>query len=105
MKKQPSENNAKVRRCRQMSATWWSQKHTLNKDWLSGKESVCNAGDTGSTLESARPPGGENGNPLQYSCLESSIGRGAWQSTVHRVAELDMTKVTEGLSTHAKRDL
>ena len=40
--------------------------------WLSGKESVCNAGDTGdlgSTPGSGRSPGEGNGNPLQYSCL------------------------------------
>ena len=33
-----------------------------------------------------------NGNPLQYSCLENSMDRGAWQATVHGVAELDMTE-------------
>ena len=37
--------------------------------WLSGKESACNAGDTGSIPGSGRSPGGEHGNPLQYSCL------------------------------------
>ena len=34
-----------------------------------------------------RSPGGGNGNPLQYSCLEKSMGRGAWQASVHRVAK------------------
>ena len=34
-----------------------------------------------------RSPGGGNGNPLQYSCLENSMGRGAWQASVHRVAK------------------
>ena len=34
-----------------------------------------------------RFPGGELGNPLQYSCLENPTDRGAWQSTVHRVAK------------------
>ena len=33
----------------------------------------------------------ENGNPLQYSCLENPMDRGAWQATVHGVEELDMT--------------
>ena len=37
--------------------------------WLGGKESACNAGDAGSIPGSGRSPGGENGNPLQYSCL------------------------------------
>ena len=34
-----------------------------------------------------RPPGGGHGNPLQYSCLENSMNRGAWQATVHRVTK------------------
>ena len=34
-----------------------------------------------------RSPGGEQGNPLQYSCLEDPMDRGAWQATVHRVAK------------------
>ena len=34
-----------------------------------------------------RDPGGEHGNPLQYSCLENSMDRGAWQATVHRVTK------------------
>ena len=45
----------------------------------SGKESACNAGDTGdaySILGSGRFPGGGNGNPLQYSCLENPMNRG-----------------------------
>ena len=33
------------------------------------------------------PPGGEHGNPLQYSCLEDSMDRGAWQATVHAVTK------------------
>ena len=37
-------------------------------------------------------------NPLQYSCLENLIDRGGWQATVHRVAESDMTEVTEHAS-------
>ena len=37
--------------------------------------------------ESGRSPGGEQGNPLQYSCLENPMDRGAWRATVHRVAK------------------
>ena len=42
------------------------------------KESACNAGDLGSIPESGRCPGEGNGNPLQYSCLENPMDRGAW---------------------------
>ena len=42
-----------------------------------GKESACNAGDQGSIPGSGRSPGEGNGNPLQYSCLENSMDRGA----------------------------
>ena len=41
------------------------------------------AGDAGSILGLGRFPGEENGNPLQYSCLENSVDRGAWWATVH----------------------
>ena len=55
--------------------------------WLSGKESTCNAGDTTSIPGSGRPPGVGNGNPLQYSCLENPMDRGAWRATVHEVTK------------------
>ena len=42
------------------------------------KESACNARDPGSVPDSGRSPGEENGNPLQYSCLENPMGGGAW---------------------------
>ena len=48
-----------------------------------GKESACNAGDLGSVPGLGRSPGEENGNPLQCSCLENPMDRGAWQTTVH----------------------
>ena len=41
-----------------------------------------------------RSAGGGGGNPLQYSCLENPMDRGAWQATVHRAAQPDMTEVT-----------
>ena len=60
--------------------------------WLSSKESACNAGDPGSVPGSGRSPGEGNGNPLQYSCLQNPMDRGAWQATVYGVAkELDTT--------------
>ena len=52
-----------------------------------GKESACNAGDQGSGPGSGRSPGEGNSNPLQYSCLENSMDRGAWQATIHEVAK------------------
>ena len=58
--------------------------------WLSNKESARNAGDsgnTGSTPGSGRSPGEGNGNPLQYSCLENPVDRGAWWATDHGVAK------------------
>ena len=48
--------------------------------------------DTGSVPGSGRSPGGGHGDPLQYSCLGNPMDRGAWQATVHEVAELDMTE-------------
>ena len=43
-----------------------------------GKESACNSGDLGSIPGLGRSPGGGQGNPLQYSCLENSMDRGDW---------------------------
>ena len=57
-----------------------------------GKESACNSGDPGSISESGRSLGVGNGYPLQYSCLENSVDRGAWQATAHRVTESDTTE-------------
>ena len=52
-----------------------------------GKESTCNAGDLGSIPGLGRSPGGGHGNPLQYSCLENPMDRGAWQAAVHGVTK------------------
>ena len=55
-----------------------------------GKESACNVGDTGDLdLISGlgRSPGGGHGNPLQYSCWENPMNRGAWQAMVHEVTK------------------
>ena len=55
--------------------------------WLSGKEFTSQAGDMSSISGLGRPPGEGIGNPLQYSCLENPMGRGAWWATVHGVAK------------------
>ena len=52
-----------------------------------GKESACNAGDLGSTPGSGSSPGEGHDNPLQYSCLEGSMDRGAWWARVYAVAK------------------
>ena len=48
-----------------------------------GKEAACNAGNLGLIPGLGRSPGEGNGNPLQYSCLENSMDRGAWWAIVH----------------------
>ena len=55
--------------------------------WLSDKESACNARESGSISGSGKSPGEGSGYPLQYSCLENSMDRGAWWATIHGVAE------------------
>ena len=51
------------------------------------KKSTCNLGDLGSIPGLGRFPGEGNGNPLQYSCLENPMDRGARQATVHEIAK------------------
>ena len=63
----------------------------LSRNYISGGSVVqnlpANAGDAGSTPGSGRSPGEVNGNPLQYSCLENFMDRGAWRATVHGAAK------------------
>ena len=56
------------------------------------KESTCKAGDPGLISGSGRSPGEGHGNPLQYSCLENPMDRGAWRAAFLAVAELNRTE-------------
>ena len=61
-----------------------------NEGFLGGsvvKNPPANAGDAGLIPGSGRPPGGGNGNPLQYSCLGNPMDRGGWQATVQGVTK------------------
>ena len=68
-----------------------------------GKDSTCNAGHPGSILGLGRFPGEGNDNPLQYSCLENPMDRGAWWATVHGVTraghDSTTTNYTQGIKT------
>ena len=84
-------------RCSQLEHT---HTHTPpHPRWSNGKESTCiharthainppaSSGDSGLIPGSGRSPGEGNGNPLQYSCLENAMERGAWWATVHGVTK------------------
>ena len=63
-----------------------------------GKESACNAGDLSSIPGLGRSLGEGNVNPLQYSCLENPMDRGAWWATVHGVTRVRHDLVTKPLT-------
>ena len=56
-----------------------------------GKNFACSAGDPGGIPGLGRSPGEGNGNPLQYSCLENPMDRGAWQGTVQGLQESQLS--------------
>ena len=60
----------------------WGISHPGPRAFSKGKESACNTGDPGSIPELRESSGEGNGNPLQYSCLKNSTGRGVWRATV-----------------------
>ena len=67
-----------------------SKEYTVYRPPQVKKNPSANEGDirdVGSIPGSGRSPGGGHGNLLQYSCLENSMDRGAWQATVHSVAQ------------------
>ena len=69
-----------------------------------GKESACNAVDLGLIPRLGRSPGKRHGNPLQYSCLESLMDKGAWLATVHRVAksQTQLKRLSMHVQSHLK---
>ena len=86
----PGKNTGVGCHCLLRDLTWALNKKSLDKPkrglpwWLRGKESDCNAGDTGLIPGLGRSSRGGNGSPLQYSCLKTPRDRGAWSATVHR---------------------
>ena len=81
----------------------------MNEQWIrmnewqgsgvsDGKESPCNVGDPGSLSGLEWSPREGNGNPVQYSCPENSMDRGAWWATVHRVATNTHTHMNEWMN-------
>ena len=84
---------------RRASCLVWASQVTLVV-----RNQPTNAGDirdTGSIHGSRRVPGGGNGNPLQYSCLENPMGREAWRAIVHGITELDTTEMNGHARTQA----
>ena len=66
---------------------WHNYNLTFLPRWLSGKESTCQCRSCRFDLWVGRSPGWGSGSPLQYSCLENSMDRGAWWTTVHGVTK------------------
>ena len=69
------------------------------------KNPPANAGDirdAGSIPGSGRSPGGGHGHPLQYSCLENPMDRGAWRAIVHRIAKSRTRLKRLGTHTHER---
>ena len=91
-----------------MNQYWWENVNKATKSaYLTSsqvalvvKNTPANAGemrDIGLNLGSRRSPGGGHGNPLQYSCLETPMDRGAWRATVYGVAKSDTTEAQHTL--------
>ena len=66
---------------------------------LEDKASACSTGDPASIPGLGRSPGERNGNPLQYSCLENPMDRGAWRATVYGVTK-SWTRLSDFTHTH-----
>ena len=66
---------------------WFTRSVCFNTRWLNGKESACQCRRRRFDPWMGRAPGWENGNALQYPCLENPVDRGAWWATVHGVTK------------------
>ena len=93
-------------------ATWAVIFHKLDWIWIwglpqssVGKESSCNAGDSGLIPGSGRSPGEGNGNSLQHSCLENPMDRGALRATVHGVARVGHNLATKERETEFNKNI
>ena len=71
-----------------MLKLWFSTSCYIASGGSAVTNSPANVGDMGSVPGLGISPGGGNGNPLQYSCLENPMDRGAWQAIVHGVAQI-----------------
>ena len=69
------------------------------------KNPLANVGDWGSIPVLGRSPGGGSGNPLQYSCLENPMVRGAWYAVVYRVAKSQTQLKGQHAHTHTCTDM
>ena len=70
------------------------------------KPRLANAGDirdVSSIPGSGKSPGGGHGNPIQYSCLENPMDKGAWRATVHKVSKSDTTEATKHARTRMEK--
>ena len=72
-------------------------KKSVKKDGSDGKDSAYNAGDLDSIPGWGRSPGEGDGNPLQYSCLESPVGRGTWRAAARAISGVGRDGATKPL--------
>ena len=86
-------NTLKCTHMKCVSNSHGNSKHNNSKRYMdfpgisASKESACTAGDLGLIPGLGKSPGESNSYPLQYSCLENSMDRGAWEATVLRVSK------------------
>ena len=79
---------------------WWDHTTSRLPQWHSTKESTSKAREVGWIPGSEGSTGGGNGKPLQYSCLENTMGRGVWWGIAHKVTQ-NWTQLSESLHIHA----